>query len=134
MAGVKGRSGGARPNTGGKRAGAGRKPKSAAQRDSAPPATKPKEPKVGATSRPRAPVYEEPISFLRDMVNDRKVADSVRVQAGIAWARLEKVGRVAPPREEPKGKKEQQKDAASAQATGGGVFAMRPAPRLVGTK
>lgn len=122
MAGVKGRSGGARP-------GAGRKPKTAATREEAEPA---KKPEVRAKSPPGRKRYIDPISYLRDVVNDPKVADSTRVIAARSWAQLENAGRVAPPKPEAKGKKQVQKEAAAEQATGSSVFAMRPPPRLVG--
>jgi hypothetical protein len=123
MAGVKGRSGGTRP-------GAGRKPKTAAAREEAAPPLE--EPKVRAKSTGRGKRYDDPISYLRDVVNDRKVADSTRVIAARSWAQLENAGRIVPVKPEPKGKKQVQREAAAEEATGASVFAMRPPPRLVG--
>jgi phage terminase small subunit len=65
MAGVKGRSGGPRPNSGGARPGAGRKPK---------------EPEILAL----AATYDDPERFLRAVMNDSATDAKIRVDAAKA--------------------------------------------------
>lgn len=94
MAGVKGRSGGARPNTGGARKGAGRKPAEPVLIDSA------------------SLLTSDPKRFLTALMND--VEADIKVRADAAKALLSASIRTA----EAKGKKEQQQDAANNVSTG----------------
>lgn len=103
MAGVKGRSGGGRPNTGGARPGAGRKPKVVA-------------PIVVDNSA-------DPQKFLLDLMNDQSVDPRMRLDAAKALMPFMhgKLGA--------NGKKEE-KQAAAKKATAG-KFAPAAPPRLV---
>lgn len=100
MAGVKGRSGGARANTGGARPGAGRKPK------------------------PAQPIVEIPerdmLSLLQDIALGRVEASVIQVRAAVAAVQYthHKAGEG--------GKKEEKLDAAK--KAGQGRFAAAPAP------
>ena len=69
MAGVKGRCGGPRPNSGGARPGAGRKPK-----------IRPAEPDLPAIDG------QAPLAFLLSVQNDSAASPSLRVRAAIAAA------------------------------------------------
>jgi phage terminase small subunit len=92
MAGVKGRSGGARKNAGGaranaggKRPGAGRKPKNQQQKPAA-------QPKVPATSNeaPGADLpatrSQTPLNYLLEVMNDPKAEQALRVRAALGAA------------------------------------------------
>lgn len=102
MAGVKGKSGGPRPNSGGKRPGAGRKPKAAAKSANQPPATKLQvtlEPQArgGALKRSKAAKAEptgalvdgktrDPLQFLELVINDPTAPLKDRIRAAVAAA------------------------------------------------
>ena len=104
MAGVKGRSGGPRPNSGGSRPGAGRPPKEPALIY------------LGA-------VYDDPEKFLRAVMNDTQTDVKLRVDAAKALMPFihAKKGEG--------GKKDLQKDAA--QIVAAGKFAAAAPPKLV---
>ena len=87
MAGVKGRSGGprpnsggARPNSGGRRPGAGRKPKATAKSAANQPETAP----PPAIEPPAA--RKDPLAFLEDVVNDSAAPLKDRIRAAVAAA------------------------------------------------
>lgn len=79
MAGVKGRSGGPRPNSGGKRVGAGRKPK-------AKPAESANLTAQAVGDPAPLPVTDEPLAFLLAVQNHPAVDIKTRVRAAIAAA------------------------------------------------
>lgn len=103
MAGVKGRSGGARPNAGGARAGAGRKPK--------PP---PEIIQIPETDM---------LSLLKDIALGRVEASPIQVRAAIAAVQYTHM------KKGDGGKKEEVADAAKKVA--GGKFAPTAPPKLV---
>ena len=103
MAGVKGRSGGPRPNSGGARPGAGRKPKPA--------------PLL------QLPPGQDPLAFLLGVMNDNTVDARLRVRAAVAAAQY-----VHPKRAEG-GKKEAA--ARAAKESSAGRFAPKEPPKLV---
>ena len=104
MAGVKGRSGGPRPNSGGARAGAGR-PK--------------KEPAVLVLSA----TYDDPEKFLRAVMNDSGSEAKLRVDAAKALMPF-----IHAKKGDSSGKKE---DAAGrSKAAAAGKFGVRQGPRL----
>lgn len=104
MAGVKGRSGGPRPNSGGARPGAGRPPKEPAFID------------LGA-------IYDDPEKFLRAVMNDSATEAKLRIDAAKALMPY------AHPKKGEGGKKELKQDAALKAASG--KFAAAAPPRLV---
>lgn len=119
MAGVKGRSGGARPNSGGKRAGAGRKPdpnsKAAKERANAPP---------------KEPQYIEDcdmLTMLKNVALGRTDASALQVRAAIAAVQYTHT------KKGDGGKKDEVADKAAAVA-GGGKYGTRTGPRLVASK
>jgi phage terminase small subunit len=118
MAGVKGRSGGPRKNSGGTRAGAGRKPKAGAAAKSANAGGrgKPKEP-------PPLPVTDEPLTFLLAVQNDKNIDIRQRVRAAIAAAQYKHTKR------SDGGKRDEAAD--RAKKAGAGKFAPPRAPKLV---
>lgn len=103
MAGVKGKSGGSRPNTGGARPGAGRKPKES--------------PII------EVPEGEDPKRFLLAVMNDNGEDARLRIDAAKALMPYmhQKVGEG--------GKKEERQDAAK--KAGAGRFAASAPPKLV---
>lgn len=106
MAGVKGKSGGPRPNSGGARPGAGRKPK---------------EPAILTL----AATYDDPAKFLRAVMNDSGSESKLRVDAAKALMPF-----VHPRKGEGKGG-----DAADKlNAAKAGKFGVRSGPRLVASK
>ena len=111
MAGVKGRSGGARPNTGGKRAGAGRKPK-----------IKPVE-STNALVPPVPGTTKTPLEFLELVMNDLQAPLKDRIRAAVAAAQYRhgKVGEG--------GKKNAKQEAAKVVTAG--RFGSGAPPRLV---
>ena len=109
MAGVKGRSGGARPNSGGKREGAGRKPAAPVLIDS------------------QALLTSDPKQFLTALMNDVEADIKVRADAAKALLSAELRAAVA------KGKKVEKQDAAK-KAAGGKFSAAAPPLRVVGAK
>ena len=143
MAGVKGRSGGARenaggarPNSGGKRPGAGRKPKSAANPPPLPAASVELEPQPhgGALKRSHAPepdpesdlmdgTKREPLEFLELVLNTPGAPLKDRIRAAIAAAQYRHT------KKGDGGKKEEAADKAKRAA--GGRFAPKAPPRLV---
>jgi hypothetical protein len=131
MAGVKGKSGGARANAGGKRAGAGRKPKEAAPESANGDAHSVSiemepQPHGGALKRSKAETQEiaerDMLTLLQDIALGRVEASNNQVRAAIAAVQYthRKKGEG--------GKKEE--DAARATAAGAGKFGVRQAPRL----
>lgn len=125
MAGVKGKSGGARSNAGGKRSGAGRKPKSA--NESATPKSKgtdkpiPQELPTPAFDLAQALLCSDPRKFLLAAMNDPWLDSKLRVDAAKALMPYEH------PRKEGGKKEQQQKDAEKIASR----FAPVAAPRLV---
>ena len=101
MAGVKGRSGGPRPNSGGARPGAGRKPK---------------EPAILVL----AATYDDPEKFLRAVMNDSATEAKIRVDAAKALMPY------IHPKKGEGGKKDEAADRAKKAA--GGKFKAAPAP------
>jgi hypothetical protein len=103
MAGVKGKSGGPRPNSGGARPGAGRKP----------------------NPKPEAPQIEEQdmLKILQDIARGLIPATTIQVRAAIAAVQYTHV------KKGEGGKKEQQQD--DAKKVAGGRFAAVQAPKLV---
>ena len=120
MAGVKGRSGGARPNAGGKRAGAGRKPK-------APSGTPEKSANAEQAPAPTSPLLDgqvrEPLAFLELVMNDPATPLKERVRSAIAAAQYRHTKRGDG------GKKEEAIGKAKTAAKG--RFGARPAPLKV---
>lgn len=97
MAGVKGKSGGPRKNSGGARPGAGRKPKAKPAVDSANSASLEPQPQGGALKRTRAPAPDdespimdgtkrEPLEFLELVINEPGAPLKDRIRAAIAAA------------------------------------------------
>ena len=125
MAGVKGKSGGARANAGGARPGAGRKKKSA--NESAVAVTMEGQPNGGALKRTKAtPVEMEPrdmLTLLQDVALGRVEATTVQVRAAIAAVQYTHM------KKGDGGKKEAQQDAAK--EAGKGRFAPKVPPRMV---
>lgn len=101
MAGVKGRSGGARPGTGGKREGAGRKPQ--------PPTFS-------------AATGSDAETFLQSVVSDVSADLKLRLEAAKALLPYQK------PKMGEQGKKEAKRDAAL--SAGGGKFSIPSPPKL----
>ena len=135
MAGVKGKSGGARPNSGGKRAGAGRKPKvAAAESANAPAAAVRVEMEAqlhgGALKRLKSEPVEvserDMLQFLQDVALGRIPAATIQVRAAIAAVQYthRKKG--------DGGKADEVAD--KAKAAGAGKYGMRQGPRLVASK
>lgn len=114
MAGVKGRSGGARPNAGGPRANSGgaRANSGGARAGAGRP---PKEPEYLDLSK----IYDDPEEFLKAVMNDSGSDVKVRVDAGKALLRAKA----------DIGKKDVKASAAKVAASG--KFAPSSAPRLV---
>lgn len=139
MAGVKGRSGGPRPNSGGKRPGAGRKPKAAAAKSAnpAPPCvtvTQELQPHGGALKRSKAAKPDEtsalvdgktrdPLEFLELVVNDPQAPLKDRIRAAVAAAQYRHT------KLHDGGKKEAADGAAKKAAAG--RFAPKAPPKLV---
>ena len=123
MAGVKGRSGGARP-------GAGRKPKAKPEQAKVPASVKVElepQPHGGALKRSQeAPVAQaetDMLKFLQDVALGRTEASSLQVRAAIAAVQYTHTKRADG------GKKEEQAEKAK-QAAGAGRFAAVAPPRL----
>ncbi|MBI3150064.1 MAG: hypothetical protein HYZ17_16290 [Betaproteobacteria bacterium] len=109
MAGVKGKSGGPRPNSGGKRAGAGRKPKAKA---------------TESANQPGVPApAENPLAFLLSVQNNMQAPLKDRIRASVAAAQYLHL------KKGDGGIKDDRKDAAK--KAGGGKFGPRKAPTLV---
>lgn len=122
MAGVKGRSGGPRPNSGGKRAGAGRKrkpPAAVATEVSVADAPAAEQP---APPAPKATAADDPLEFLRQVWNGTIDANANQVNAAKAALAYmhRKLGEG--------GKKDQKQEAAQKVA---GRFAAAAPPKLV---
>lgn len=117
MAGVKGRSGGPRKNSGGARPGAGRKPKEKAPAESANP-----QPLRESEPAP-LPVTDEPLTFLLAVQNSTLVDIKTRVRAAIAAAQYKHTKR------HDGGKKEEAEAKAGKAAKG--RFGVRPPPLKV---
>lgn len=116
MAGVKGKSGGPRPNSGGKRPGAGRKP--------SPPPLMPAKPPAQPGADPAQTTGEQsPLDFLKSVYGDETVDLRIRVRAAVAAAQYEHTKR------HDGGKKEDQADAAKKAA--GGKFGPKAPPKLI---
>lgn len=120
MAGVKGRSGGPRPNSGGKRPGAGRKPKAVPNSPNDGQADKAE----GAKS-PAVPAVpdQDPLDFLLTVQNSPNAPLKDRIRAAVAAAQYKhkKTG--------DGGKREE--DAAKAGKAAKGKYGVRPAPLKV---
>lgn len=115
MAGVKGKSGGPRPNSGGARPGAGRKPKPKC------PAVLPIEPQV---ETPGEPV--DMLRLLQDVALGRLEATPLQVRAAIAAVQYTHTKR------HDGGKRDE--DAEKAKKAGAGKFAPAAPPRLVSSR
>lgn len=144
MAGVKGRSGGPRPNSGGKRPGAGRKPKAPPAKSANPARADGAEvvtgleaqPHGGALKRSKAETPEpgqalvdgktrDPLEFLELVLNDPTAPLKERIRAAVAAAQYRHTKR------HDGGKKEETAERAAKAAKG--KFGARPAPlKLVG--
>jgi len=110
MAGVPGKSGGPRPNSGGARSGAGRPPK-VPETPPAPPAD--------------VPFETDPLAYLLRAMNDPLLTPALRVRAAITAAQYKHTKR------HDGGKKEEQQEAA--ERAGSGRFAPAAPPlKLVG--
>jgi phage terminase small subunit len=132
MAGVKGRSGGPRPNSGGKRPGAGRKRKAnpeAKPNESANPAPNDASDKDKPSQEPDPVLRADgtvatgpraPLVFLEDVLNMPGAPLKDRIRAAIAAAQYRHTKR------HDGGKKDEQADKADKAAQG--RFAARPAP------
>lgn len=110
MAGVAGKSGGARPNSGGKRAGAGRKPKAATKQSANGPAT--------------AIEPQDMLTLLQAIALGQIEASTTQVRAAIAAVQYTHI------KKGDGGKKDAQQDAAKTAAQGR-FGAPPPPPRLV---
>lgn len=118
MAGVKGKSGGPRKNSGGARPGAGRKPKAKPPAESANGTAK------GKAGEPAPlPVTDEPLAFLLAVQNDATVDIRQRIRASIAAAQYKHTKRGDG------GKRDEAAD--RAKKAGAGKFAPPQPPRLV---
>ena len=120
MAGMKGRSGGPRPNSGGARPGAGR-PKGSKNTKAAAPEHETTQ-QASAPDR-AAPVRQSALEYLQTVVNDASMDVRVRVRAAIAAAQYESI------KKGDGGKKDEQ-DAAAKKAASG-KFAPKAPPKLV---
>jgi phage terminase small subunit len=119
MAGVKGRSGGPRKNSGGVRQGAGRKSNKDIMKESAN--------KQAPQSPSEPPAYdkEDPFSYLMSVVNSDHLDEKLRVRAAIAAVQYTKTKRGDG------GKKDEKVELAK--QAGKGKFGVRPSPlKLVG--
>ncbi|MES2625902.1 MAG: hypothetical protein V4628_11540 [Pseudomonadota bacterium] len=117
MAGVKGRSGGPRKNSGGARQGAGRKSKKDTMKESA---------NKQASEAPSEPVSydkEDPFSYLMSVVNSEHLDEKLRVRAAIAAVQYTKI------KKGDGGKKDEKLEAA--QRAAAGKFGAAQAPKLV---
>jgi len=109
MAGVKGRSGGPRPNSGGKREGAGRKPAPAAK---------------GLVEPPVPGLTRDPLEFLLDVMQGKVEANAGQIKAAQAAAQYLHAKKEG-------GKKDERAD--KAKSAGAGKFAPSAPPlRVVG--
>lgn len=128
MAGVKGKSGGPRPNSGGARPGAGRKPKAAADKsaNAAVETTLEPQPRGGALKRNKAvPVEVEPcdmLTLLQRIALGQVDASAGQIRAAIAAVQYTHT------KKGDGGKKEE--DAEKAKKAGAGKFAPTAPPRL----
>jgi phage terminase small subunit len=118
MAGVKGRSGGPRKNSGGARPGAGRKPKP--KTDESPNLSAEGVESIDPLSQP---VKREPLEFLELVMNDPTAPLKDRIRAGVAAAQYRHTKRGDG------GKKEEQ--AGKAEKAAGGRFGPRKPPLSV---
>lgn len=119
MAGVKGKSGGPRPNAGGKRPGAGRKPKAKAEPQSA------NQPAVERPPNPENPAPRDPLEFLLAVMTGERMATLLQVRSAIAVAQYKHTKR------HDGGKRDEATDKAKKAA--GGRFGPRPPPlKLIG--
>ena len=130
MAGVKGRSGGSRPNTGGPRLGAGRKPKKSADVDSVRVEMEP-QPHGGQLKRSHAEAVpqgdKDMLQMLQDVALGRTNATPLQVRAAIAAVQYTHT------KKGDGGKKDEAADKAKKAAIG--KFAPTAAPlKLVGQK
>ena len=116
MAGVKGKSGGARKNSGGARLGAGRKPRAKPTESANPRPLKESAPA-------QLPVTDEPLTFLLAVQNSALVDIKTRVRAAIAAAQYKHAKRGEG------GKRDEAAD--RAKRAGAGKFAPPQPPRLV---
>lgn len=125
MAGVKGKSGGPRPNSGGRRPGAGRKPKPPAVLAAPAPA-----PDHEGQSQPgdAAAAQREPFEWLLMVMRGELDPNAGQLKAGIAAARI--AAQVGPA----KGKKEAKKEAAEKLVSAGRFGARRAPLKVVGGK
>ena len=112
MAGVKGKSGGPRPNSGGTRAGAGRKPKAV--------------PAKSANAAPMRVAETDMLKLLQDVALGYVDASTIQVRAAIAAVQYTHT------KKGDGGKKEAEADKAKAAAAG--KYGMRQGPRLVSSK
>lgn len=136
MAGVKGRSGGPRPNSGGPRPGSGRKPKAKPQDDCADllGAPMPGQSSIGipATGKLVEPPEVLPkmdmLEFLRLVALGQVRASNMQVRAAIAAAQYDHTKKADG------GKKEAKAEKAASIAAGGSKFSTRTGPRLVASK
>ena len=120
MAGVKGRSGGPRKNSGGARPGAGRKPKAKpVESAKQPPVTLPPDPEVAIMDSKK----REPLEFLELVLNMPEAPLKDRIRAAIAAAQYRHTKRGDG------GKKEEAAGKAGAAAKG--RFGTRPPPLKV---
>lgn len=135
MAGVKGKSGGARPNAGGARPGAGRKPKTApaeSANGAAGGVNRELEPQPhgGALKHSKAALVEiserDMLQLLQDIALGRVDASNLQVRAAVAAVQYThaKKGEVSK-----KGEAE-----ARTQAAAGGKYAVRQRPKLVSSR
>lgn len=116
MAGVKGKSGGPRKNSGGARPGAGRKPRAKPAESANPQPLRESQPAP-------LPVTDEPLTFLLAVQNSALVDIKTRVRAAIAAAQYKHL------KKGDGGIKDERQDAAK--KAGGGKFGPRKAPTLV---
>jgi phage terminase small subunit len=114
MAGVKGRSGGPRKNSGGARPGAGRKPKAKPGESANTP---------GKDEPAPLPATDDPLAFLMAVQNHPAVDIKTRLRAAIAAAQYKHTKRGDG------GKKEEA--AGRAKQAGAGRFARKAPPKLV---
>lgn len=124
MAGVKGRSGGPRPNSGGARPGAGRKPKPKAPDAPMAPSGAPASdsPRANAADQAIAPA-DDPLAFLVAVMNNPMAAPALRVRAAIAAVQYTHTKR------ENGGKRDEQQG--KAEKVAGGRFKAAAPPKLV---
>lgn len=131
MAGVKGRSGGPRPNSGGPRPGSGRKPKAKPQDDCMDLLGAPMPGQSGIEKMVEPPEVlpkMDMLEFLRLVALGQVRASNMQVRAAIAAAQYDHTKKADG------GKKEAKAEKAASIAAGSSKFSTRTGPRLVASK